>query len=230
MAKSYKLKDENYIDSTSVSHEKVQLNEVLNSLSTGKVDKATTIAGIDLQDNITVTELVNALKVEMLKIENPVGTIRMQTTNTNPSTFLGFGTWSLWGSGRVPVGVNTSDTSFNTVEKTGGSKTANISHSHTIASHNHGGNTGSHTLTINEMPKHTHNMPSRYALEPGGGSQEFGGGSATSKLVTMDSAGGGAGHSHTITASGQQTTSTVGSTALSLLQPYITCYMWKRTA
>lgn len=30
--------------------------------------------------------------------------------------------------------------------------------------------------------------------------------------------------------SGQQTISTVGSTALSLLQSYITCYMWERTA
>ena len=123
MSKSYKLKDNNYIDSSSVAHNKVQLNEVLNNLSNGKVDKTTTIAGIDLQDNITVFELASALKVEILKSDNPVGHIRFQTTNTNPATYLGFGTWVLWGAGRVPVGVDTSDTDFSTVEKTGGSKT-----------------------------------------------------------------------------------------------------------
>ena len=29
--------------------------------------------------------------------------------STNPGTVFGFGTWELWGSGRVPVCVNTSD-------------------------------------------------------------------------------------------------------------------------
>ncbi|MFR1213621.1 MAG: phage baseplate protein [Acutalibacteraceae bacterium] len=33
-----------------------------------------------------------------------------------------WGTWAAWGGGRTPVGVNTADTSFNTVEKTGGEK------------------------------------------------------------------------------------------------------------
>ena len=72
----------------------------------------------------------------------------METTKTNPADYLGFGTWVLWGSGRVPVGVDKSDTSFNTVEKTGGSKTVNTLHSHTIASHSHGGETGRHTLLM----------------------------------------------------------------------------------
>ena len=201
-----------------------------------KVDKTTTIAGINLQDNITVAELVNALKIEMLKIENPVGHIRMETTNTNPATYLRFGTWVLWGAGRVPVGVNTSDSSFNTVEKTGGSKTANISHTHTIASHNHGGNTGSTALTINQIPAHTHD-----AWQTSGGSAQSTKANALSGATAWDktlrnvakfakSTGGGQGHIHTISASGQQTTSSAGSTSLSLLQPYITCYMWKRTA
>lgn len=201
-----------------------------------KVDKTTTIAGINLQDNITVSELADALKVEMLKIENPVGHIRMETTNTNPATYLGFGTWVLWGSGKVPVGVNTSDSSFNAVEKTGGSKTVNISHSHTIASHNHGGNTGSTVLTVNQIPAHTHDI-----WQTSGGSAQsveanaLSGATAWSKTLRnvenfAKSKGGGAGHTHTISESGQQTTKSAGSTSLSLLQPYITCYMWKRTA
>lgn len=201
-----------------------------------KVDKTTTIAGINLQGNITVAELVDALKIEMLKIENPVGHIRMETTDTNPATYLGFGTWVLWGSGRVPVGVDKSDTSFNTVEKTGGAKTVNTLHSHIIASHNHGGNTGSTTLTINQIPAHTHDI----WQTSGGSTQSAYANSLSGGTVWRNnlrnvpdfskSKGGGEGHWHTIASSGQQTTSTVGNGFFSLLQPYITCYMWKRTA
>ena len=45
---------------------------------------------------------------------------------------------------------------------------------------------------------------------------------------TTGKTGGGKGHIHTIAGSGQQTTSSGGSTSVSLLQPYITCYIWKR--
>lgn len=100
-----------------------------------KVDKTTTIAGIDLQDNITVSELASALKVEILKSDNPIGHIRLEVTNTNPADYLGFGTWVLWGAGRVPVGVDTTDTDFATVEKLIGEKT--------------------HSLTFAEMPNNT---------------------------------------------------------------------------
>lgn len=34
------------------------------------------------------------------------------------------------GTGRVPIGVNASDSDFSYVEKTGGSKTINLSHKH----------------------------------------------------------------------------------------------------
>lgn len=186
------------------------------------------------QNNIKMA--INDAILEVKKAENPVGHIRMETTNTNPATYLGFGTWVLWGAGRVPVGVNTSDSSFNTVEKTGGSKTANISHTHTIASHNHGGNTGSTALTINQIPAHTHDVWQTL----GGSAQSteanaLSGATAWNKTLRnvekfAKSTGGGQGHIHTISASGQQTTSSAGSTSLSLLQPYITCYMWKRTA
>lgn len=176
------------------------------------------------------------LKTEILKAENPVGHIRMETTNTNPATYLGFGTWVLWGSGRVPVGVDKSDTSFKTVEKKGGAKTVNTLHSHVIASHNHGGNTGSTILTINQIPAHTHDI----WQTSGGSTQSAYANSLSGGTVWRNnlrnvpdfskSKGGGEGHWHTIASSGQQTTSTVGNGFSSLLQPYITCYMWKRTA
>ena len=59
---------------------------------------------------------------QFAKTMYPVGSIYMSTSSTNPSTYFG-GTWVAWGSGRVPVGINTSDSNFNTVEKTGGAST-----------------------------------------------------------------------------------------------------------
>jgi hypothetical protein len=47
-------------------------------------------------------------------------------------------TWVAWSPGRVPVGVNPSDTDFNTVEKTGGAKT--YSHQHLTSSGADSGN------------------------------------------------------------------------------------------
>lgn len=67
----------------------------------------------------------------------PVGSIYINATNsTNPATLLGFGTWSSFGAGRVLVGIDSSDTDFDTSQETGGAKT--------------------HTLTTTELPSHTH--------------------------------------------------------------------------
>ena len=218
-----------YVGSTSGTHkDSGSIRLAKRSELDTKVNKTTTIAGINLQDNITVSELVNALKVEMLKIENPVGHIRMETTNTNPATYLGFGTWVLWGAGKVPVGVNTSDTDFASVEKTGGSKT----HTHTNPSTgSYSGTTGSHTLTINEIPSHTHKV----ILRPNGNIGNYWGDASMTNAAAANptaggpttSTGGGKGHTHSIPSH----THTVGNTGSSSnVQPYITCYMWKRTA
>ena len=67
----------------------------------------------------------------------PVGSIYINAAvATNPATLLGFGTWAAFGAGRVMVGLDATDSDFDTAQETGGSKT--------------------HTLTIAEMPSHTH--------------------------------------------------------------------------
>ena len=53
----------------------------------------------------------------------PVGSVFISVVATDPSTLLGFGTWTAFGAGRVLVGLNAADTDFDTVEDTGGSKT-----------------------------------------------------------------------------------------------------------
>lgn len=151
----------------------------------------------------------------------PVGSIYMSTANVNPSTFITGTTWVAWGSGKVPVGVDTSDTSFNTVEKTGGEKT--------------------HVLLPTEMPKHEHT-----------GTQLKGVGVFSEKNPTAITpttrwerkkyvADFTASTIETVTAYEQgfnEVTDTVqvdhgialgDNAAHNNLQPYITCYMWKRT-
>lgn len=66
----------------------------------------------------------------------PIGYIYISVSNENPTNHFG-GTWVSFGAGKVLVGVDTSQTEFNTVEKTGGEKT--------------------HQLTVDEMPSHSHN-------------------------------------------------------------------------
>lgn len=51
-----------------------------------------------------------------------VGDLYLTTNSENPNIRFGYGTWSLFGEGRTLVCVDTSDSDFNTVKKTGGEK------------------------------------------------------------------------------------------------------------
>lgn len=140
-------------------------------------------------DNLQFT----MVKTKLLNLIYPVGSIYMSATNTNPGSTLG-GTWVAWGSGKVPVGIDSTDTDFNTAEKTGGEKT--------------------HTLTVAEMPSHTHDVKYGSSAPLGLNS-----GSTGYKLNYEN------GGTQQIYA-----TATGGGEAHNNLQPYIVCYMFKRTA
>lgn len=167
----------------------------------------------DDSTKIATTAFVQDMKVEFGKALFPVGSIYTNATNaTNPSTLLGFGTWTRFGEGRVLVSQDSSDPDFNGTEETGGSKT--------------------HALTEAEMPKHYHSLRGPNGPftsgQPAGSTVNggvYGGGTpddGTSAYGTM-SAGGDA-------TSGSASTGTGNGDAHNNLQPYITVYMWKRTA
>lgn len=104
----------------------------------------------------TIEEQLNSLKSRVANLEEkvnnnennrldktyPIGSIFETTVYSTPSEVsnaLG-GTWEVYGSGKTLVGIDTSDEDFNAVNKTGGS--------------------ASTTLSISNLPSHSHDIPS----------------------------------------------------------------------
>lgn len=139
----------------------------------------------------------------------PVGSIYTNaTSSTNPATLLGFGTWTAFGAGRVMVGFNASNALFDTAEETGGSADAiTVSHTHTATS----------TVT-DPTHNHSYTQPS-----PGTYVQNINGTGQGAVAGTTGSASTGISVSTSISTTGSSGTN-------ANYQPYITVYMWKRTA
>ncbi len=131
------------------------------------------------------------------------------SVSTNPATLLGFGTWTAFGAGRVMVGFDAGNALFDTAEETGGSADA-ITVSHT------------HTATVSETPhSHTYDDVGRTAFAFGSTSGPDFNSTQTATSTTTATASTG------ITVS-NSTTGSSGTNAN--YQPYITVYIWKRTA
>lgn len=136
-----------------------------------------------------------------------VGDLFLTTIATNPSNFLG-GTWKLFGPGKCLVCVDTSDSDFNIVKKTGGSKE--------MQKHRHSGSTGKgYTNFMRQVggvgtEANANHLP----------------GYQSASYVDVTNTGNfcGGNHWHDFT------TSYEGDGDSGNLQPYITCYIWIRTA
>lgn len=177
-----------------------ELNYVdVATLGTVEASKAVTAdANKDITGarNLTITGTLSAGSgLISLSDVYPVGSIYINASvSTNPGTLLGFGTWVAFGAGRVPVGIDATQTEFDTAEETGGAKT--------------------HTLSISEIPAHTHNQGSHDSSAGDGG--------AYNTEFIRD-------HSDTANGPNVESSSTGGGGAHNNLQPYIVVYMWKRT-
>lgn len=150
---------------------------------------------------VATTAFVQAAVTAAAQAAYPVGSIYINATNSNnPSTVLGFGTWVAFGAGRVLVGFDSGNTLFDTAEETGGSYDA------VVVSHNH---------TITD-PGHSHTITSAVT---GGGANISQGTSSLGPYTTS-----------TATTGITQTNNTGVAATNANIQPYITVYMWKRTA
>ncbi len=147
--------------------------------------------------------------VDLFKLIYPVGAIYMSVVSTSPATLFG-GAWAVWGTGRVPVGIDTAQTEFDTIEETGGAKTHALSIAE-LASHNHTQNAHSHLATTRTTSYASGTQSSWRCMSFVGTSNDY----AQNVSTSSDTA------TNIATGSG---------TVHNNLQPYITCYMWKRTA
>ena len=155
----------------------------------------------------TCTKFSNDLAALQTTIINkiyPVGSIYISYSSTNPSSFLG-GTWEAFGKGQTLVGIDSSQTEFSTVGKTGGEKV--------------------HTLTVDEMPSHTHGFVAGGVALVVDSTIEHTGMSYTSGYTSSINSG----WFHDSKKNVSNIAYTGGSKSYNNLQPYITVYMWKRT-
>lgn len=206
-------------ESSRVSAEKTRVSNE-NSRKAAETNRSNTFSDLE-EEAATLMDEMQSLIDEGMTFSKiyPVGSIYLSVSSTNPSSLFG-GTWVAWGSGRVPVGINASDTDFSTVEKTGGNKNLQ-SHTHTF--------TGTSVTVTGGAHSHTLPYPAMAAPDNDSEGQsynaKFGWYDPQSEEITETDS---ATHSHTFTAKG--TISSAGSGNAQNLQPYITCYMWKRTA
>lgn len=143
---------------------------------------------------INATNLNNNFN-EILNLVYPIGRGFIDFTDTDYSNYLGF-TWERELVGLTPVGYDADDEDFDTIGVTGGEKT--------------------HTLTIDEMPSHTH-----YAFNASGGNIQFPAYSTKDNGTTGSS-----------TSTGYATTVTYAGSNLphNNMPPYKVVAYWKRTA
>ena len=162
----------------------------------------------EINGNLSEANMANTFKQYVLGTVYPVGSIYTSVNPNNPSTTLGFGTWASFGAGRTLVGVDTSQTEFDTVEETGGAKT--------------------HTLTTAEMPVHgfsftIHGSENGTDIAAQGVTGGTTGGSIIGRYGNHQTY---AGANSVVNPSW----SWGGNAAHNNLQPYVTVYFWKRTA
>ncbi len=160
---------------------------------------------LEVVDNIYVN---NKKLIDMIY---PVGSIYISVNNVSPQVFFG-GKWEVFASGRTLVGVDTSQTEFNSVSKTGGAKT--------------------HTLTVAQMPQHEGHM---YDNFNGNGYVDRNGDTNSYYLNSTGASGYGKYENRPYkVVSGNEMVmqgyTRGGGQAHNNLQPYVTVYMWKRTS
>lgn len=252
---TYYLVSKYEIDLENPANNKITLGRTISSLTdkvAGNTNLTNIVQGMAGSVNNAVNTANNAantaeqVKVEMDAVTNkiyPVGSIYISVNNANPASFFG-GSWTAFATGRTLVGIDTSQSEFNSVEKPGGHKSLQ-SHTHGLNNHVH--SLGNHTHSV---PNHTHTMQgagnhyhylgiNKDAVQKGTSYNKpnnFESGSTSYKSNTTGN------HTHTMNSSGTCTTggnsgntggnsgntTSAGGGNAGNLQPYITVYMWKR--
>lgn len=165
--------------------------------STLSIDSGTTAA--DIRTAISAVALSDLTILTALDIY-PIGAIYLSVVSTDPSTYFG-GTWVRVGEGRMLVGHSTTDSTFE-------------ASSNDFSTQNTGGAT-SKTLSVSEMPAHSHHLL-KYSFSDG---NDFGGAATGNDNISNDP-----------DTQNLETNSVGSGASFSLMNPYLVVFMWRRTA
>lgn len=188
----------------------------------------TVAEAVAVEGGFNLEELLANMEKRILDKQYPVGSVYISTTLATPqavSDAIG-GEWEAWGQGRLVAGVGTTtDAAGNAINMSNQEKGGQKTHVHTLPA-----NTGSTSLTVSQMPSHSHTINSSIATQ---GSSN----SSNDKIVSAPSnaswnrnahaeravmnEGGNQGHTHPL---GGNTGSA------NVWPPFIATYMYKRTA
>ena len=172
---------------------------------------------------IATTAYIDAAITAVKAAIFPVGAIYTAIVSTNPGTLLGFGTWTAFGAGRTLVGLDAGNALFDTAEETGGSADAiTVSHTHTGTTASNGAASGTlNSAFLGDFGNFTAASGVISLSQSYGNRSQGTAGDGSQGLATLTIPA----HTHTIT------TDSAGSSGTNAnYQPYITVYMWKRTA
>ena len=157
--------------------------------------------------------------VNILDVIYPIGTIYENVRNVNPKEFFGIGEWIPWGEGRVIVGVgNNGETNYTASEQTGGSENSVAVHSHSTQNAATYWDLQIRDFWGDQNPLIPHTGANISYGQYGGGNNRYAiEDSSTQKNASTLSYY--QEHGHGINATGTQSGN---------MQPYVTCYRWKR--
>ena len=177
-----------------------RLNEAVVALQGGSI----AIENIEGYENLATKLYVEE---EVTTARYAVGDIHITEDETNPEDKFGYGTWEIISRGHVLAGIDVTpendsdyeqDQDFQTPGQTGGEK--------------------KHTLTVEELPAHTHQQTHSSPDWDQGESARYNRNYSVGSNVQLDNM------------PGDDTAEAGGDEPHNNLQPYYCVYIWKRTA
>jgi hypothetical protein len=119
----------------------------------------------------------NISTTTLLELIYPVGIVITLGVSTNPATLLGFGTWEAI-AGKVIVGIDGTQTEFDTLDETGGSKSSAHTHTGTTAAltgalHRIDDNSGGSDFDWMNPTSHTHTFTTSSSGSANGNVQPY---------------------------------------------------------
>lgn len=190
---------------------------------------------INVGDPTDATDAISLKYLKEVAMQSiwPVQSIFMTTDTRDPSVILGIGTWERFAQGRVIIGAGTGTDSAGTVtsftnSQKGGEYNHKILESE-IPAHTHSG-----SVSISSSGLHAHTFPNgggssgpreAVSIDSGDWNEVNYVGNKINGRVAVDNGG-----EHTHSASLSITSSGGGSGRMNIVQPYIACNIWRRTA